>query len=329
MMGVNFDLSVAELEKVRFAHPIVISLPDAGLYTAALKSQRMIPMTTFRARLIAAAFVTAAIALPVMPAWAADDDPVVATVNGQEILRSHIKAAHQLLPKQYQQVPFEQIFPALVDSVIDTKLAAADARARKMHEDAAFKDQMRRIEDQILQRTVLQNEMTRDVSAEALKERYDVMVAGLGEKEEVHARHILLKTEKEAKDVIADLEKGGDFAELAKTKSTGPSGPNGGDLGYFGKGQMVPEFETAAFAMEKGAHSKAPVKTQFGFHVIKVENRRKAEAPTFASVAEQLRNEISQERGTTYVENLRKKSKITRFTLDGKPLTDKTAEPKK
>ncbi|MBT6094384.1 MAG: peptidylprolyl isomerase [Rhodospirillaceae bacterium] len=282
-------------------------------------------MTSLRARLIAATFITA-IALP---ALAAGDDPVVATVNGQNILKSQIEAAHKLLPKQYQQVPFEQIFPALVDSVIDTNLAAADARARKLHEEAEFRDQMRRIEDQILQRTVLQKEMTRNITPEALKKRYDAMVAGLGEKEEVHARHILMKTEKEAKAVIADLEKGGDFAELAKKKSTGPSGPNGGDLGYFGKGQMVPEFETAAFAMEKGTYSKAPVKTQFGFHVIKVENRRKAEAPTFASVAEQLGNEISQERGAAYVENLRKKSKITRFTLDGKPLTDKKVEPKK
>ncbi len=282
-------------------------------------------MTTLRSRLIAAALVSAI----AVPAWAAGDDPVVATVNSHKILKSHIEAAHQRLPKQYQQVPFAQIFPALVDSVIDSKLAADDARARKLHEDPDFRDQMRQIEDQLLQRTVLQKEMTRDVSAEALKERYDAMVAGLGEKEEVHARHILMKTEKEAKAVITELDKGGDFAELAKKKSTGPSGPNGGDLGYFGKGQMVPEFETAAFAMEKGSHSKAPVKTQFGFHVIKVENRRKAEAPTFASVADQLRNEISQERGTAYVENLRKKSKITRFTLDGKPLTDKKAEPKK
>ena len=179
-MGVNFHLSGHGLEKVLLIHPIVISLPDGGLYTAALKSQRMTNMTSLRARLIAATFITA-IALP---ALAAGDDPVVATVNGQNILKSQIEAAHKLLPKQYQQVPFEQIFPALVDSVIDTNLAAADARARKLHEEAEFRDQMRRIEDQILQRTVLQKEMTRNITPEALKKRYDAMVAGLGEKVE-------------------------------------------------------------------------------------------------------------------------------------------------
>jgi len=280
-------------------------------------------MSVIRARLIAAALATAI----AMPAWAADD-PVVATVNGDEITKSQIEAAYQRLPKQYQQVPMDQLFPALVDSVIDTKLAAADARAKKLHEEADFRQQMKRIEDQLLQRVVLEKEMTREVSDADMKARYDKMVAGLSDKEEVHARHILLKTEKDASDVIQELEKGGDFADLAKKKSTGPSGPNGGDLGFFGKGQMVPEFETAAFAMKTGEHSKQPVKTQFGFHVIKVESRRKVEVPTMDSVAQQLRSEISQERGASYVEGLRKNAKISRFTLDGKPLTDEKTEPK-
>jgi len=284
-------------------------------------------MSVIRARLIAAAFATAVAIPAAMPAGAADD-PVVATVNGDKIMKSQIEAAYQRLPQQYQQVPMDQLFPALVDSVIDTKLAAADARARKLHEEADFRLQMKRIEDQLLQRVVLEKEMTRDVSDADMKARYDKMVAGLSEKEEVHARHILLKTEKDATQVIQDLDKGGDFAELAKKKSTGPSGPNGGDLGYFGKGQMVPEFETAAFAMKTGEYSKQPVKTQFGFHVIKVESRRKAEVPSMDSVADQLRSEISQERGAGYIEGLRKDAKISRFTLDGKPLTDQKTEPK-
>jgi len=284
-------------------------------------------MSVIRARLIAAAFATA-VAMPIAMSAGAADDPVVATVNGDKITKSQIEAAYQRLPQQYQQVPMDQLFPALVDSVIDTKLAAADARARKLHEEADFRLQMKRIEDQLLQRVVLEKEMTRDVSDADMKARYDKMVAGLSEKEEVHARHILLKTEKDATQVIQDLDKGGDFAELAKKKSTGPSGPNGGDLGYFGKGQMVPEFETAAFAMKTGEYSKQPVKTQFGFHVIKVESRRKAEVPSMDSVADQLRSEISQERGAGYIEGLRKDAKISRFTLDGKPLTDQKTEPK-
>lgn len=284
-------------------------------------------MTAIRAHL-AASFVFAALVGFVAVASAAEDDPVVAIVNGHKITKSHLEEAQQLLPKQYQAVPLEQIFPALVDSIVDTKLAAADGRKRKLHEDPAFRARIARIEDQLLQRMVLQDEMTQAISEDALKKRYDKMVAGLSKNEEVHARHILLKTEDEAKAVIEELGKGGDFAELAKKKSTGPSGPNGGDLGFFGKGQMVPAFEKAAFALSKGEVGADPIKTQFGFHVIKVEDRRKAEVPGYDSVVEQLRNEISQERGSAYVDKLREGAKVTRFTLDGKPLEDKKAKPK-
>jgi peptidyl-prolyl cis-trans isomerase C len=242
-------------------------------------------------------------------------------------MKSHIEEAQQLLPRQYQQVPLDQIYPALVDSLIDTHLAAADARSKKMDQDKEFRSRMSRIEEQLLQRMVLEKEMTAAISDEALKKRYDKMVAGMASNEEVHARHILLKTEDDAKAVIKELSKGADFAELAKKKSTGPSGPNGGDLGFFGKGQMVPEFEKAAFAMSKGAVSTDPVKTQFGYHVIKVEERRKAEVPKYDAVVEQLRGEISQERGSAYVEKLRSGAKVTRFALDGKPLEEPKAKP--
>jgi len=285
-------------------------------------------MTSLRASL-AALFIAAAVAGPLSAATAksasAEDDPVVAVVNGQKILKSHLMEAQQLLPRQYQQVPLEQIYPALVDSIIDTKLAAADARAKKLDKDADFRARMDRIEDQLLQRIVLENEMSQAISEDALKKRYDKMVAGLSDKEEVHARHILLKTEDDAKSVIQELGKGADFAELAKKKSTGPSGPNGGDLGFFGKGQMVPAFEQAAFKLKKGEVSETPVKTQFGFHVIKVEARRKAEVPKYDDVQEQLRGEISQERGSAYIEKLRADAKVTRFSIDGKPLE---ADPK-
>ncbi len=283
-------------------------------------------MIALRAAL--AALVLAAVCVSQSGTLLADDkDPVVAVVNGHKIMKSHIEEAQQLLPRQYQQVPLEQIYPALVDSLIDTHLAAADARTKKMDQDKDFRSRMSRIEEQLLQRMVLEKEMTAAISDEALKKRYDKMVAGMASNEEVHARHILLKTEDDAKAVIKELAKGADFAELAKKKSTGPSGPNGGDLGFFGKGQMVPEFEKAAFAMAKGAVSTDPVKTQFGYHVIKVEERRKAEVPKYDAVVEQLRGEISQERGSAYVEKLRSGAKVTRFALDGKPLEEPKTKP--
>ena len=258
----------------------------------------------------------------------ADDDPVVAVVNGQKILRSDIEVAQQLLPRKYQSVPIEQMFPTLVDSIIDTKLAATDARTQKLHEVPFFRTRINRIEEQLLQRIVLQQEMSREIKGDVLDERYEKMVERLKRKEEIHARHILLKSEEEARTAIEELDKGADFAALAMKKSTGPSGPKGGDLGFFGKGQMVPEFEKAAFDIENGKYSSEPVKTDFGYHVIKVERRRKAKVPGYESVVEKLRDEISQERGTSYVERLRETAVVERFTLDGKPLADQKIVPK-
>jgi len=259
---------------------------------------------------------------------AAGEDPVVAIVNGQKILRSDIKAAQQLLPRQYQSAPLEEMFPALVDSIIDTKLAAADARTQKLHEAPFFLTRINRIEEQLLQRIVLQQEMSREIKEKTLHERYKEMAERLRRKEEIHARHILLKSEEEAKTVIEELDKGADFAALAIKKSTGPSGPKGGDLGFFGKGQMVPDFEKAAFRIENGKYSRESVKTNFGYHVIMVEGRRKAKVPDYESVVDRLRDEISQERGTSYVARLRKTAIVERFTLDGKPLADQKAVPK-
>jgi len=266
-----------------------------------------------------------AAALALSVSWAgagvhAEDDPVVATVNGVKVHRSMLAEAQQLLPPQYQKIPLAQIYPALVDSVIDMKLAAADAREKKLHQDPEFKKLMRRIEDQMLQRSSLQKIMSEGITEDAVRARYDKMVAGKSGAEEVHARHILVKTEDEAKAIIKDLKGGADFETLAKEKSTGPSGPNGGDLGFFAKGQMVPAFEKAAFGMDKGEVTDEAVKTQFGYHVIKVEAKRKSEASSFEKMEQQLRTELSQEKATTFVASLRKGAKIERFDLEGKPL---------
>ena len=250
----------------------------------------------------------------------ADDDPVVATVNGTKILKSMLVTAQQLLPEQYQKIPLMQIYPALVDTVIDMKLSAADARKRRLHKTKEFKVLMSRVEDQMLQRTVLQAEMDKALTEEALKRRYDALIADEKSSTEVHARHILVKTKEEANDIIEQLQNGASFEVTAKEKSTGPSATSGGDLGFFGKGQMVPEFEKAAFSLRKGKFTDTPVKTQFGWHIIKLEDRRKSEPPSFESIKQKLQTEISQETGAEYVSGLRKEAKIERFDLDGKPL---------
>lgn len=259
--------------------------------------------------------VTAAGALPGFAA----EDPVVATVNGHDVLLSEVKSAHKRLPQQYQQVPFETIFPGLVDSLIDTWLAAADARRQNLHEQQKFKVQMTRIEDQVLQRMVLSKTIEEVVSDAAVRSRFEEVAKEMAGAEQIKARHILLDTEDKAKAVIAELEKGGDFADLARKNSTGPSASDGGKLGFFGRGQMVPAFEAAAFKLEKGAYTETAVKTQFGWHVILVEDRKKAKPPKFEEAEQNLRNELSQEAGTAYINLLRGMAKITRFNADGSP----------
>ena len=250
----------------------------------------------------------------------ANEDTIVAKVNGLKIYKSMLVSAQRLLPQQYQKIPLEQIYPALVDTVIDMKLSAADARRRNLHKTGDFKVLMARIEDQMLQRTALQNEIDKALTDEALKKRYNDLIKKSETSSELRARHILVKTESDAKAIIKELNEGADFEATAKNKSTGPSGPNGGDLGFFGKGQMVPEFEKAAFALDEGEITSSPVKTQFGWHIIKVEGYRKTEPPTFASVKQKLETEISQEVSAAYVSALRKLAKIERYDLDGKSL---------
>ena len=143
-----------------------------------------------------------------------------------------------------------------------------------------------------------------------LKAFYDKEVGSKPAEKEVKARHILLKEEKEALDVIKELDGGADFAELAKKKSTGPSGPRGGDLGFFGKGQMVPAFEAAAFALDKGAYTKTPVKTQFGYHVVLVEDAREAPKPSFDETKGNIRRVLAEQKFSEILNDLKAKAKI-------------------
>ncbi len=250
------------------------------------------------------------------------DDPVVAIVNGAPIQRSDVEEARGRLPDQMRQIPLQAVFGLLVDSLINTKLVAGQAREQGLHEEEKIKRRMASIEDQILERTLLFRYVEERVTEDALQERYKKLVDETKDKEEISARHILVETEGKAAEIIADLKKGEDFAELAKKQSTGPSAPAGGDLGFFSADQMVPEFAEAAFALDKGQFTETPVKTQFGWHVIKVEDRRAAKPPTVEEVSETLRAELAREIGNAYLQGLREKADVQRFNPDGSPLKD-------
>ena len=261
------------------------------------------------------AAVVAMLAVIAPAGWAAtaEEDPVVAKVNGTEIHRSQALEVRRRLPAQMQQVPDELILPVLVNIVIDTKLVAAEGRRQNLQNDPEVVEQMAKLEELILEQFLISRTIEKSLTDEAVKKRYDKMVEETKGEEEIHARHILVEKEEEAKELIAELKKGADFAELAKGKSTGPTGPGGGDLGYFGKGDMVPAFSDAAFALKTGAFTEEPVQTQFGWHVIKVEDRRAKEPPAFDEVADQIRGEVAREIRAAYIEGLREKATIERF----------------
>ena len=260
-----------------------------------------------------------ALPAPQKPAQAlALKDPIVATVNGQPIRLSELEEAQKALPPQYRNMPLQAVFPALLDRIIDSKLVVTDGRKNKVGDDAAFKKRMAFVEEQVIQDFWLQREIAKKVTAEKLQQRYQERLKSMPAEEEVHARHILVATEDEAKALIAELKKGGSFDKLARDKSTDKaSGAEGGDLGWFKKSDMVKEFADSAFALKKGELTEIPIKTQFGYHVILLEDRRQAPPPAFEELAEPLKEELARETVTALLDQLRSASKIEKFTMDG------------
>ncbi len=241
---------------------------------------------------------------------AAQEDKVVATVNGVEITDSELSLAEADLDRQFQQLPPQQRRAAALSALLEIKLLANKAVEQGMDQDEAFKRRMNFLRIRALHSAFVEKEVAGAVTDEAVRARYDQEIADTPPANEVHARHILVKTKKEAEEIIAELDTGKDFSELAKEKSTGPSAPTGGDLDYFQAGQMVPEFEKAAFALEVGTYTKEPVQTQFGWHVIKVEDKRKAQPQAFDEVKDRLRSLMMRDKYVELVGELRKSAEI-------------------
>ncbi|HVK90981.1 MAG TPA: peptidylprolyl isomerase [Mycoplana sp.] len=222
-------------------------------------------------------------------------DPVVATVGGVEIRQSEIDLAVAGLDPQLANLPPEQKTVAALSAIIDVKVLAADATKEGLGDDPAFKERIAFLTERELHNAYFKKHVVDAVTPEEVKARYEKEIAAVPAQDEIRARHILVKTEQEAKDVIAALDGGKNFADLAKEKST-DAASEGGDLGYFTKGRMVPEFEAAAFALEKGAYTKTPVKTQFGFHVILVEDKRQQQPPSLEQVEPQVRQLVMRDK---------------------------------
>jgi peptidyl-prolyl cis-trans isomerase C len=252
-------------------------------------------------------------------------DIPAAIVNGKKIMRSDVLHAYESLPNSVKQHGLEAIYPRLLDRMIEQKLLVAEGRKKNMANDPAVKARMKEVEDAVIGDVYLNKLIEKNISPEYLQSEYKAFLAQNPPTEQVHARHILLKTEADAQNVIKHVEAGQDFQEAAKQYSTGPSASSGGDLGFFKRGDMVKPFSDAAFAMKPGEVSKVPVKTRFGWHVIQVVERRTVQPPTFEQVKPQLIKRISRNIAADVLQKLVDGAKVERFDLEGKPMAPEVA----
>ena len=277
-------------------------------------------------KIIAGALVALCFSLPAHAAKTkaktaeTSSDMVVAIVNGEKITLSEIENVHGANP-QLSNVPLESIYEPLLDNIIDLNIVSAAARAEKVQNSPEFKKMMKEFEKQLLARFYLEQQAKKEQTKENLEAMYEQFKRDNPPQEEMSAAHILLKTEKEAKDVIKRLEKGEDFGTLANELSEN-KGLEDGNLGYFSRDLMVPEFSEAAFAMKEGEISKTPVKTKFGWHVIKAGPHRMAEPPKFEEVEKELIQSQAAQSVELIMRDLRKKAKVVKtpvkFDANGK-----------
>jgi len=245
-------------------------------------------------------------------AGAQDADKIIARVNGIDIKASDIAIAEEDIGANLAQVPAESRREYLTSYLTDMTLVSKAAEARKLADSDAFRQRLAYYRSKVLMDLLLQSEAKAAVSDGAMHQLYDEAARQMAGQQEVHARHILVKTEEEAKTIIAELKNGADFAELARKKSTDPGASEGGDLGFFPKDEMVPEFADAAFKLEKGQISE-PVHTRFGWHVIKVEDKRERQVPPFDQVRDQLATHLVRKSQAELITKLRADAKVERL----------------
>ena len=241
----------------------------------------------------------------------ADADTVVATVNGQKITIGDLIVMRDALPDQYKELPDEVLFEALVNQAVNQTLLAQtvkeitpEIRLRLANEERSLKAG-----------TAISRIVGEALTDEALQKAYEEKYANAEPETEYNASHILVETKEKAEELIRKLKEGADFATLAKENSTGPSGPNGGQLGWFSKGMMVQPFEDAVIGMEPGTFSETPVQTQFGWHVIRLNETRLKSAPTLDEVRGELIGELQQKAVEDALKALEEKASIEKADI--------------
>src|ERR1700732_230714 len=285
---------------------------------------------------LACAAVTCCLAVVLLaglPLRAEDANPVLAKVNGSEIRQSDVAIAEEELGPSLAQMDPATKKENVLACLIDMKIVAKAAEAKKIEDRDDFKARLAFTRNRLLMDNLLAVEGKAATTEDAMKKVYEEAAKQIEGEQEVHARHILVESEDEAKAIETELKKGADFAELAKKKSKDPGASDGGDLGFFTKDQMVPEFSAVAFALEPGKISD-PVKSQFGWHVIKVEEKRKRKAPDFDQVRSQIETYVARKAQADYVGKLREAAKVERMdkpaeTAKSDTKTDAKTDPAK
>ncbi len=244
-------------------------------------------------------------------------DPVVAKVDGAEVKRSDVVNLIQSLPPETRALPIDKIYPPALEQVINARLISEKTKGVSVDNDPEFKKQMQMARAQITSTVYLQNQVNAKVSEDRLKDVYAQYVKAFPDINDVKASHILVKDQAKAKELIKQLDGGADFAALAKENSIDATAANGGSLGYFAKTDVVAEFGDAAFALAPGTYTKKPVKTQFGYHVIKSEEARKRPPASFDEVKPFLEVQVRRQILDEMIQDWRKDANIERFDING------------
>lgn len=253
-------------------------------------------------------------------------NPVVAKVDGKEITRVDVYNFIQLMPEQIQQLPATAVYPMALEQVINTRLIQNKAESANMEATPEFKREVEMAEQQIARNLYVQKIVSERISDAELKKEYNALVAQAPDVEERKASHILVDSKEKAEALIKQVSEGGNFNELAKKESKDPTASqNAGELGWFTKDAMVPEFAKAAYAMKKGDISSAPVKTSFGWHVIKLEDVRQQPKMTFEQIKPALEMQKRREVLEKLVNEWREKSTVELFDINGDPIKPQTA----
>jgi peptidyl-prolyl cis-trans isomerase C len=255
---------------------------------------------------------------PAAPATA-PADPILATVNGTPIHMSDVQAAGNELPAQMQQLPPDQLFPLLVNQLIDRQALLVAAQTEGLQKDPKIQAAMQAASNEKLENAYVQQQIAPSITEAAVQAEYQKDYAGKPGPAQVEAKHILVKTQAEAQAIIDKLNHGADFSKLAIKDSIDPGAKNGGELGWFSQNEMVPAFATAAFALQPGQYTKTPVQTQFGWHVILVEGKRQAPPQAYNDVKDQIRQSLADAAIKSTLNGVRSKVKIQLFNPDGTP----------